>query len=331
VAVTDASTTRTPHRVRAARIRHGVARRRGRQRQRQPGWRGLLVALRHASVPWLFLAPALLALGVFKFWPTIWGGYLSFFNVRPYLGNQWIGWQNFDTALHDTALRSAFYHTVIDTAATTALAMLVGFGLALLLEGPALHLRILRSAVFLPVVTAMVVIAELWGTLLFPGSGGSVNGLLGHLGLGPMPFLGSPHSSLATIVGIQVWRGAPYDMLIFLAGLAGVDRQLYESAAIDGANAWRRLRAVTLPSLRPVTTIVLTLGVISGLRVFTEIYVLTNGGPAGSTQTTVSYAYNQATQANDLGYASAICTLLLLVTIAVTSLLRWWRNRVEAA
>jgi multiple sugar transport system permease protein len=280
--------------------------------------------------PWLFLAPALVAIGVFKFWPTVWGGYLSFFNVRPYLGNLWIGTANFTRALTDPVLRTAVLHTGIDTVATVCLSMFVGFFLALLLEGPARHLRILRTAVFLPVVTAMVVVAELWGTLLFPGQYGSVNGLLGDIGLGPFPFLSSPQSALASVIAIQVWKSSPYDMLIFVAGLAGIDRQLYEASAIDGANAWQRLRAVTLPGLRPITTIVLTLGVIRGLRVFTEIYVLTNGGPAGSTETTITYAYNAGVQNNDLGYASSIATLLLVVTIVITLLLRWWRGRVEA-
>lgn len=280
--------------------------------------------------PWAFLAPALAAIGVFKFWPTVWGSYLSFFNVRPYLGNQWIGFANFTQAFSDPALHSAIAHTAIDTVATVCLAMLVGFLLALLLEGPAQHLRIIRTAVFLPVVTAMVVVAELWGTLLFPGRYGSVNSLLGHVGLGPFPFLSSPHSALASIIGIQVWKSAPYDMLIFLAGLAGIDRQLYEAAALDGANAWHRLRHITIAELRPVTTIVIILGVIAGLRVFTEVYVLTNGGPGGSTETAITYAYQTGVQNNDLGYASAISTLLLVATIAITLLLRWWRSRVEA-
>jgi multiple sugar transport system permease protein len=280
--------------------------------------------------PWLFLAPALLAIGVFKFWPTVWGAYLSFFNVRPYLGNLWIGTANFTRALADPDLRAAILHTGVDTVATVCLSMFVGFLLALLLEGPARQLRILRTAVFLPVVTAMVVVAELWGTLLYPGQYGPVNGLLGDLGLGPYPFLSSPHSALASVIAIQVWKSAPYDMLIFVAGLVGIDRDLYEAAAIDGAGAWQRLRAITMPGLRPITTIVLTLGVIRGLRVFTEIYVLTNGGPAGSTQTAITYAFTAGVQNNDLGYASAIATLLLVATVIITCLLRWWRNRVEA-
>jgi multiple sugar transport system permease protein len=208
--------------------------------------------------------------------------------------------------------------------------MLVGFALALLLESPARHVRILRTAVFLPAVTAMVAIAELWGALLFPGRYGAVNGFLGALGFDPQPFLASSHSSLWTVMLIQIWKTVPYDMVIFIAGLVGIDRQLYESASIDGAGAWQRLRHVTLPSLRPITTIVLTLGVIRGLRVFTEINVLTGGGPGGSTETIVTTTYKAATVSNDTGYAAAISTLLLLATIVLTCLTLWWRNRQEA-
>jgi multiple sugar transport system permease protein len=293
---------------------------------------GTAVRRRRRSVNhWLFLAPALGFFAFFKFWPAIWGMYLSFFTVRPYLGNQWIGAANFHHAFTDPALRSAVWHTLVDAAASVGGAMLVGFLLALLLEAPARHVRILRTAVFLPAVTAMVAVAELWGALLFPGRYGAVNSFLGALGLGAQPFLSSPHTSLASVVLIQVWKAAPYDMVIFIAGLVGIDRQLYESASMDGANAWQRLRHVTLPALRPITTIVLTLGIIRGLRVFTEIYVLTGGGPGGSTETIVTNTYQQATVNNDIGYASSISTLLLLATIVLTSLTLWWRNRRENA
>ena len=283
-----------------------------------------------AATPWLFLAPALAFFGVFKFWPTIWGMYLSFFEVRPYLGNKWVGWANFRTAFDDPALRSAVGHTVVDALGTVAASALIGFALALLLEGPARHLRVLRTAAFLPVVTAMVAVAELWNTVLYPGAYGTLNTLLGHIGLGPEPFLSSPHSSLASVMLIQVWKSAPYDMVIFVAGLAGIDRQLYEAAAIDSAGMWHRLRHVTVPSLRPVTTIVLTLGIIRGLRVFTEIYVLTGGGPAGSTETIVTYTYKQGIQNSQLGLASAVSTVLFLVTVLLTCLTLWWRRRKEA-
>jgi multiple sugar transport system permease protein len=286
--------------------------------------------LRAHAAPWLFLAPALAFFAVFKFWPVIWGLYLSFFHVRPYLGNEFVGWDNFTRAVQDPDLRAAAWHTGLDAAVSVAGSMLVGFALALLLESPARSVRILRTAVFLPAVTAMVAVAELWGALLFPGRYGAVNSVLGAVGLGPQPFLSSPDSALWTVMLVQIWKTAPYDMVIFIAGLVGIDRQLYEAASIDGAGAWHRLRHVTLPSLRPITTIVLTLGVIRGLRVFTEINVLTGGGPGGATETIVTTTYKAATVSNDAGYASAISTLLLIATVVLTSLTLWWRNRQEA-
>jgi multiple sugar transport system permease protein len=281
-------------------------------------------------LPWAFLAPALAFFAVFKFWPVIWGAYLSFFHVRPYLGNEWAGTANFTRAFNDPDLRAAVWHTVLDAVVSVAGSMLVGFLLALLLESPARGVRILRTAVFLPAVTAMVAIAELWGALLFPGRYGAVNSLIGTVGLGPEPFLTNTHSALWTVMLIQIWKTAPYDMVIFIAGLVGIDRQLYEAASIDGAGVWSRLRRVTIPSLRPITTIVLTLGIIRGLRVFTEINVLTNGGPGGATETVVTSTYKAATVNNDAGYASAVSTLLLVATVLLTSLTLWWRNRTEA-
>jgi multiple sugar transport system permease protein len=282
-------------------------------------------------VPWLFLAPVLGFFTVFKFWPSIEGLYLSLFTVRPYLGDQWVGLANFQHAFTDPDLRAAVGHTVLDAAVQVGGSMLVGFLLALLLEGPARHVRILRTAVFLPAVTAMVAVAELWGALLFPGQYGAVNSVLGDFGVAPLPFLSSPDSALWTVMLVQIWKHAPYDMVIFIAGLVGIDRDLYEAASIDGAGAWQRLRAVTLPALRPVTTIVLILGLIRGLRVFTEIAVLTpGGGPGGSTETIVTYTYKTTVTGNDAGYAAAISTLLLAATIMLTCLTLWWRNRREA-
>jgi multiple sugar transport system permease protein len=282
--------------------------------------------------PWLFLAPALAFFAVFKFWPSIEGVYLSLFHVRPYLGDEWVGGANFARAFTDPDLRAAVGHTALDAVVQVAGSMLVGFGLALLLEGPARHVRILRTAVFLPAVTAMVAVAELWGALLFPGRYGAVNSVVAYAGIGPLPFLSSPDSALWSVMLVQIWKHAPYDMVIFIAGLVGIDRELYEAASIDGAGAWQRLRAVTLPALRPVTTIVLILGVIRGLRVFTEIAVLTpGGGPGGSTESIVTYTYKTAIVGDDAGYASAISTLLLAATVVLTAATLWWRNRREAA
>ena len=279
-----------------------------------------------AVLPWLYLAPALLLLGVFRFWPTIWGIYLSFFNVRPYLGNQWIGLANFRQAFDDPALRSAVGHTLVDAVASVAGSVVLGFCLALLLEGPARHLRMLRTAVFLPVVVSMVAAAELWNDLLFPAGYGGANSVVGLLGLGPYPYLSSPHSALASVIGIQIWKSAPYDMMIFVAGLAGIDTELYEAAAIDGAGGWQRFRYVTLPLLQPIILIVTLFSVIFTFADFQLVYVLTHGGPQNATHLFATYAFDIAMGAGQLGMGASIALTMLpalaLLIVAISLYLR---------
>ncbi|MGI5160131.1 carbohydrate ABC transporter permease [Microbispora sp. CA-102843] len=139
--------------------------------------------------------------------------------------------------------------------------------------------------------------------------------------------MASEHSSLLSVMGMGVWRGAPYDMMIFLAGLAGVDRALYEAAAVDGASTWRRLRHVTLPALRPVFWILFTLAAIRGLRVFVEVYVLTNGGPDGSSEVLMTLVYKLGLQRGELGVAAAGSIVLFAATLLLTVLVRLLRGR----
>ncbi len=200
-----------------------------------------------------------MAFSYFKFYPMAKGIYFSLFDVNPYAGNTWVGTDNFTRAFADEELRSAFVHTVVDVVAAVALSALVGFGLALLLQGQARHVKLVRTAAFLPVTCAVAVVAEVWRILLFPADDGLLNHLLAWMPGTPFGFFADPDQSLASVILMQVWKNAPYDMLIFIAGLAGIDRQLYEAAAVDGANAWKRLRHITIPSLRNVFTIIVAL------------------------------------------------------------------------
>jgi multiple sugar transport system permease protein len=154
--------------------------------------------------------------------------------------------------------------------------------------------------------------------------------VLGVVGLGPVPFLDNPDTALWSVMAMGVWIGAPYNMVIILAGLAGVDRTLYEAAAMDGVSLWQRLRHVTLPAIRPALAIVITLAVIRSLRVFTEVYVLTGGGPAGSTEVWMTRAYTLGFTRNDIGGASAASALLLAVTLLLTVTVYRLRTRGEA-
>jgi multiple sugar transport system permease protein len=254
---------------------------------------------------------------VFKFIPMARAIQMSFYDVRPYLGDRWVGSANYDEVVTDPNFLSAIWHTVVLAAGQAGGSLVLGLVLALLLEGHARHLWIVRTAVFLPTVAAMAVVAEVWRILYFPAPDGALNTVLGWVGLGPSQFLNDEHTSLVSVMVVGIWRGAPYDMMIFLAGLAGVDRTLYEAAAADGAGVLRRLWHITFPALRPVFTILYTLAAIRGLRVFTEIFVLTNGAPNGSTEVLMTLIYKLGLERNRLGVAAAGSMVLLGATLVL--------------
>ncbi|WP_369031104.1 MULTISPECIES: carbohydrate ABC transporter permease [Streptomyces] len=278
-------------------------------------------------VPWLFLAPGLLLALVFKFWPMAKGVWLSFFDVRPFLGDKWTGLDNYTRVLTDHRFQDAIGHTLVLGIGQSLGAILLGFVLALLLEGQARSLKIVRTAVFLPAVTATAVVGELWRLMYYPTSDGLLNSGLHFFGLGPVQFLDNPGIALWSTMAMGIWIWAPYNMVIIMAGLAGVDRSLYEAAAMDGVSLWQRLRYVTLPAIRPALGIVLTLAAIRGLRVFTEVYVLTGGGPAGSTEVWMTRAYTLGFTRNDIGGASAASVVLLCVTLLLTVTVNHFRKR----
>ncbi|MFI6903472.1 carbohydrate ABC transporter permease [Nonomuraea sp. NPDC050394] len=293
----------------------------------EPRRRHKRIRRRGALVPWLFLAPALVLFLYFKFIPIFVMMKDSFFEVRPFLGNRWVGLENYENALTDSAFTSAMWHSAVLALLTTAGSIVLGLVLALLVEGPARYLWFVRTAAFLPVVTTIAAVAEVWRIMYHPGPDGLLNTVAGWVGIGPLSFLSSEDSSLWSIMVMMIWRGAPYDMMIFVAGLVGVDRTLYEAAAVDGATVWQRFWRVTLPALRPVFWILFTLAAIRGLRVFVEVYVLTNGGPNGSSEVLMTLIYKEGLQNNRFGLASAASVVLFLATLLLTVIVQVLRRR----
>lgn len=270
--------------------------------------------------PWLFLAPALIIFTWFKFYPMLSGFAMSFYDVQFYTDSKWVGLDNFYRAFNDLALRSAIGHTTIYVLVGTLSASVVAFFMALTLEGPARHLGIIRTAVFLPAITSVAIIAEIWRILFNSADYGLVNSLLGFFGIAPQGFLSDPNQALWVLILMSVWKSAPYDMVIFVAGLVGVNRELYDAASVDGASAWRKLWHVTLPGIIPSISVVLMLSFIRGFRVFAEVYATTGGGPAGSTSTIMTHVYKVGFEEMNYGYASAVSLLLLLFTVLLTLL-----------
>lgn len=282
----------------------------------RPGW--LTPARKRALLPWLFLAPALLIFSWFKFIPMIQGMVMSFYKINFNQPNEWVGMDNFTRAFADSALHDAVVNTLLYVVITMIAAAVLAFFLAMLLEGPARHLRIIRTAIFLPAVTSAAIVAEMWRILFNPTANGVVNHVLSWFGVAEQDFLASPDQALWIIMLLHIWKAVPYNMVIFIAGLAGISRDLYDAANVDGAGWWSRLRYVTLPGMIPALSVVLMLSFIRGFRVFAEVYATTGGGPSGATEMIMTHIYKLGFEQFDYGYASAVSFLLFAFTVVLT-------------
>ncbi|MFE9885046.1 carbohydrate ABC transporter permease [Streptomyces scopuliridis] len=278
-------------------------------------WRG---GSQHAAAV-LFLIPTALVFGVFAWWPILRSLLLSFQRTNLVDPAAFVGLDNFRTLLADPLLGTAVQNTLL----FTGIALLIGFPLPVLLAVLMSELRkgsgLMRVLVYLPVVVPPVVAVLMWKWFYDPDSG-LFNQLLGQVGLGPYPWLQSTGTAMPSLVLEATWAGAGGAVLIYLAALAGVPTELYEAAELDGASVWRRLWHVTLPHLRSILLIMLLLQVINNFQVFTEPFVLTDGGPEDSTVTVLLLIYRYAFVSGDYGTAAALSVSLAVVLAALSAL-----------
>jgi multiple sugar transport system permease protein len=275
---------------------------------------------------WLFLAPALLILGVFFLLPVIAALLLSLTDYDLYaLANihnlRFVALQNYWALLQRPLFWSALGHTVYFVAVGVPLSMATSLGAALLLNSPLARCKpFFRTALFAPVVTTVVATAVIW-RYLFNTKYGWMNYVLDGLGIHPVDWLGDPHWAMPTIILFAVWKNFGYNMIIFLAGLQAIPLDLYEAARIDGASAWRQFRHITLPMLGPTLLMVGILTVSGYFQLFAEPYVMTEGGPLQSTTSVLYLMYEEGFKWWNLGAASAVAFLLFLIMFAVTMLM----------
>ncbi len=274
---------------------------------------------------WGFAAPALALIGVFFFVPVLGGLLLSFTDFDIYaIGRpgtaRVLGLANYRQALTDPlfwkALGNTFTFVVLggplSVAASLVAALLVTSRLA---RFPALY----RSIFFLPVVTTLVAVAIVW-RYLFHTQYGLLNWMLGGLGIHPVDWLGDPHWAMFAIIVMAVWKNFGYNMLIFVAGLQSIPDELYEAASLDGAGAWARFFHVTLPNLAPTLLFVSLLTMLGNFQLFSEPYVMTQGGPLKATTTIVMLMYEQGFRWWRMGLASAIAFLLFVIMLVGTAI-----------
>lgn len=280
-------------------------------RQRRPGLAQFLDALP-------FLAPTIIGFFVFILGPVIAALLLSFTKWDLLTPPKWVGLENytqmfFNLPLFWKTVGNTFYYTVLYIVPGVVLPLLV----AVFMNQKARAISIYRSVFFLPVVTSTVAVALVWFWLYNPDFG-VINFLLGLVGIkGPL-WLADPKTSMLSIVIMSVWKGLGYTMVIYLAGLQGVPQELYEAAAIDGADRWRRHIHITLPLITPTIFFVIVTTVMGSLQVFEQTYMLTSGGPAYSTTTLSWYIYVQAFQWLHMGFGCALAYVLFFIIMVLT-------------
>ena len=263
-------------------------------------------------LPWLIGFVGLLA------GPMLYSLYMSFTDWQMLVPARWVGVGNYAEMARDEMIAIALGNTAYYTFVSVPLYAGLGLALGLVMALPLKGIRLYRTAYFLPSITPVVATTLLW-MLIFQADFGLANWLLSLLGLPKQLFLLSPTQSKPTLVFMYLW-GVGASMPIFLAGLKGIPRELYEAATIDGAGRWSALRYITLPLLSPVLFFVVLTGFIGGFQVFTAAYIATAGGPANSTRFFVLHLYDTAFSYFRMGYASAMAWLLFSVVLAFTLL-----------
>jgi raffinose/stachyose/melibiose transport system permease protein len=272
--------------------------------------------------PYLWVLPAVALFLVFRLYPMGFGLYLSlneWDGVKPMVFR---GLANYRQAiLEDATFRLALWHNVVFAVGTVIGKNAIAIVLAVLLNGEMRGRTFFRTTLFMPVVMSFVVVGLLWGWI-FNFQFGLLNNLLVAAGLEGwrVDWLGSPSIALFSLIGVDIWKWYGFHMVIYLAGLQNIPLTLYEAAMIDGASGWQQFRRVTLPLLRPIVVVNVTLALMGAFNVFDLIYVMTQGGPANATNVVMIHAYLQGFKFYQMGYAAAISYVLMAVVIVLSAL-----------
>ena len=271
----------------------------------------------------LFLAPALIAIGVFFFVPVIAAFILSFTDFDIYsLANleyaRFLGFKNYARLLEDPLFWKALKNTLYFLLVGGPLSIAVSLTAAMLLNSKLVRFKtFFRLAYFAPVVTTLVAIAVVWRFVYHPRFG-LLNYALSFLGIKNIDWLGDPSWAMPAIILMAVWKNFGYNMIIFIAGLQNIPNELYEAASIDGANPWQQFKSITIPMLAPTTLFISVITMIGYFQLFAEPYVMTQGGPLNGTLSIVLYMYQQGFRWWNMGYSAALAFVLFTFILVIS-------------
>ena len=310
-------------------------------------------AVAEALFAYAWIGPAVLIIGVFHFLPVLYAAYISVHRWGLRQG-PYVGLANYERALGDGEVWNAFLVTIYYVVGTIPIGLTLAFLIAAMLFQRIALLDLYRTAFFLPYVTSTVAAAMVFGWL-FHAQYGFVNYLFGLVGLNPQKWLQEstptlrllvewagvrttlpeelfgPSLALTVVIGFAIWHGLGFDVIVFLAGLTNIPREVEEAARLDGASRWQLIRHVTLPLLSPTILFLVVIATIRSFQAFNQIYIMTNGGPLNTTRNVVMLIFQNFYQRTErVGYATAIAMLLFVVILAITLLqLRVGERRVH--
>ena len=270
---------------------------------------------------YIFVAPAVILLIAFLVVPMIYTVYFSGFKyqiMRPD-AMKFIGFENYQKLFSDKnfwlALKNTVYFTVIVVPCQCVLALALALRVSKKFRGVA----VFRTMYFAPQLTSMVVISVLWSVLYNANPNtGLINSILVSLGMSPIKFLSDASTAMNSIIFMSAWQGAGYQMMIFLAGLQGIPRDQYEAASVDGATKFKQFLYITIPGLKGTIKYVIMITMIQAMKLFTQPYIMTQGGPKNSTKTLVYYIYTQGFQKGNFGYACSIAAVFFVIVVCMS-------------
>ncbi|MDT8979217.1 sugar ABC transporter permease [Paenibacillus sp. chi10] len=278
-----------------------------------------------AAVAWLFMTPGLILLALFVFWPIIYSVPLSLTNYSVIGKTEFVGLDNFVKALQDKSFITSLLNSLLYVIVVPFI-QIISILMAILVNSNVKGIKLFRTAYYIPVVTSMVAVALIWGWLL--NQNGVINYVLSNVGLmkEKITWLSDKDTALWTLMFITMWKGLGYYMMIYLAGLQSVPKDLTEAAMIDGASRAQTIRKITIPLLRPYVFFCTLISLMAAIRVFDEVFILTMGGPGDATLTSSLYIYQQGFQQFNFGYSSAL-GLIVSVMIGALSIVIFRFNR----
>ena len=264
-----------------------------------------------------FVAPSVVILGAFMAWPLVSSLRLSFYDSSQFGSDTFLGLGNYRALLHDTVFRGDLVRTLVYAVVVTPLTVGLAVLLAVMLNRRLAGRSFFRAAIFVPAVLSLGVMSIAWDFLFDPNIG-LLPRWLAPVGISLGNGVADPHLALAYVMLVGIWKNVGFYMVMYLAGLATIPRELYEAAEVDGARPWQKFRSITWPLLSNTSAFVFVIAAIASLQAFDQVYVMTRGGPFFQSETLVYLIYRKGFQDFQFGYASAVSWVLLVIVLVIS-------------